>query len=143
MKSLNFDNASFVLYQILPNHKKIEFLNDSFTGNIFDISKKFYENHFIKVVEPDKDIEVGILSYITHEGDKLNIFFHDGYMHVNCNKLIPIRELVHAAFSEGNILFLDKTKKKNKTNREQYHMRYYRAYKKLNPDALFLPISLS
>ena len=61
-------------------------------------------------------------------------------MHVNCNKLIPIKELVHAAFTEGNILVLNKKLKKNKLNKDRYHMRYYRAYEKINPDKCFLPL---
>lgn len=143
MKTLKFDNTSFILYQILPNHKKIDFLNQSFTGNISNISKAFYKQHFRNTLKHNAIIEVGILSYQTDTGAKVNIFLQDDYMHVNSDKLIPIRELIHATLYDGDILILDKTKKKTKENRDRYHLKYYRAYRRINPIDKFLPIILS
>ena len=141
MDTLDFSNTSFVLYQILPDDKKIDFLNQAFDGNVVKTSQRFYEQHFKSVIAPSGETEIGIISYVTPDGAKINIFFHDDYMHVNSNKLVPIKELVGSAFMDGHILVLDKTLKKTKDNRERFHMRFYRAYKKLNDPSRPFPLS--
>jgi len=143
MGLLNFNNNSYVLYQILPDHKKIAFLNDSFDTDVMKLSQKYYEQHFAEIIHQQGDTEIGILSYLDPDGFKINIFFHDDYIHVNSERLKPIRDLVSVIFQDGNILVRDKSKKKTKHNKERFHMRFYRAYKKLNDIDGFLPIVMS
>jgi len=143
MEDINFNNISFTLYQILPDYRKIMFLNEIFDKDLNSISQKFYEEHFKDIINSDGVVDIEILSFLTPEGDKVNIFFHDDYIHVNCDRLKPIKDLVKVIFTDGNIIFRDKSLKKTKENRTRYHMRFYRAYKKLNEDDNFLPIILS
>ena len=132
MSIYKFTNSSFVLYQILPDYKKIDFLNRSFDNNVTKLTQEIYQKHFKEVLSPVGNTEIGIVSYLFQDTDKINIFFHNDMIHVNCNKLIPIRNLIKIAFMEGNILLLDKSLKKNSNNRDRYHMRYYRAYRRIN-----------
>jgi hypothetical protein len=145
METLEFSNNSFVLYQILPDHKKILFLSETFDSEdtTDDITMRYYQNHFESILNKDGSTELGILSYTTVDGDRVNVIFQDNYVHVNSDRLIPIKELVSILFDDGNILVRDIRLKKNKSNRERYHMRFYRAYKKINPEHWLLPIVLN
>ena len=143
MKILTFTNTSFVLYQIFPDHKKIDFLDQAFDGDIPKIAERLYQVHFEKIVEPSGDIDIDIISYITPEGGIVNIFCIDDILHINSNRLREIRHLVESAFYEGNILILDTTYKKTRTNRDRYHLRFYRAYKKINDDDDCIPLNMS
>lgn len=140
METLKFNSSSFVLYQILPDHKKIDFLNQIFDGDTTQTSKKFFEQHFKEIIAATGSTEIGIISYITTDGDKINVFFHKDHMHINSNKLIPIRDLISAVLRDGNIVVLDTDMKKTKSNRDRFHMRYYRAYRRANPTSWVLPI---
>lgn len=140
---LQFTNSSYVLYQILPDHKKIDFLNRAFESDIAKLSQEIYQNHFRSVLTTSEKTEIGIISYDTPEGERVNVFFHGDMMHINCNKLRPLRELVNTAFHDGSILIRDRSLKKTTENRERYHMRYYRAYVNLNYDHYQYPISIS
>ncbi len=133
-----------MLYQILPDHKKIDFVNKSLnSNNVPELSKSIYQEHFKGIIAPIGKTEIGILSYLTPKKDKVNIFFCDDYVHINSNKLTPIYDLVATAFIEGHILVLDYTLKKNKENKERYHMRFYRAYKRLNDINRNMPLCFS
>lgn len=144
METLNFTNNSFVLYQILPNHKKIDFLNESFDKHDAAlVADKLYFSHFDEIITPGEDTQIGILSYLSQDGSKINIIFHGNIIHVNSDRMKPIHELVYAIFNDGNIIYQDKSLKKNKYNRERFHMKYYRAYRKLNILDGAYPISLS
>ena len=144
MEALNFSNESFVLYQILPNHKKIKFLMDSFDSeDVDELSIKYYRQHFAGVLSNYEDDVVGIVSYMTPDGYKVNVFFHDNYIHINSERLIPIKTIVHAIFTDGNILIRDHSLKKTKKNKDRFHMRYYRAYIKVNPEGETIPMVLS
>lgn len=142
MEDFNFTNGSYVLYSILPLDQKIEFMERLMNlEDADDLSQEYYTSHFSEVLEDDKINEIGILSYYTPDGDKVNIIFHDNVIHVNCDRLVPIKELIYEMFYEGNIMVRDKSFKKTPENRHRYHMRYYRAYRKANIEDDRLPIS--
>lgn len=128
-----------MLYQILPDHKKIDFLNQSFDGDISKISDRIYKQHFQNAFKKNGNNDIPILSYMTRDGDKVNVFFHRDYVHINSNKLKPIHQLVCAAMVDGNILLSEPIFKKTPENRDQYHMRYYRVYKRVTPMDKVLP----
>lgn len=141
MKDLNFSNGSYVLFSILPLDKKIEFLDRIMNQEDADeLSKEYYTDHFSEVLDDDEVNEIGILSYYTPENDKVNIIFHDNVIHVNSDKLTPIKHLIEEMFYDGNIVVRDKSYKKTKHNKHRYHMRFYRAYRKINIENEKLPI---
>jgi len=139
METLNFTNNSFVLYQILPDHKKIDFLNQSFDGDITQITDAVYKHHMREAFKQNDNVDIPILSYLTRDGAKVNVFFYKKFIHVNSNKLKPIHQLVTSAMVDGNILILEPDIKKTGANRDQYHMRYYRVYKRVTPIDKSLP----
>lgn len=144
MNALKFSNASFVLYQILSKHRKIDFLYDTFFGNDAEtVSHTYFKQHIKSLVSPDIDSDMAIVAFITSDGDQVNVIMDSETIHINCDRLKPIRYLVTSAFMDGNILIRDKSARKTPKNREQFHMRFYRAYKKINPPFTFYPIVLS
>lgn len=160
MDNLKFSNSSFVLYSILPDFKKIDYIyrglkvsnikstldeqseNNDNLVNMNDIASEIYKEHFSEIISPVDDTQIGIISYMTKSDDVVNIFFYNGYIHVNSNKLKPIHEFINMVMLQGNIVTLDKSKKKTPENKDRFHLRYYRAYRKINSLDLY-PIILN
>lgn len=145
MIDLNFTNSTFVLYQILPNYKKIEFLYNSLEIGIdtTQVAIQVYQNHFKDVISPVGKTEIGIVAYTTDSNDKVNMFFQNDEMHINCNKLLPIKDIICTSMTNGIILIRDHSFKKTSANKDRYHLRYYRVYRRINYNDALLPMCLS
>lgn len=144
MNDLNFSNASFVLYQILPKQRKIDFLYDAFFGdNMDEISTRYFKAHMSGVIKPRPSTSLSIMAFLTADGSRVNIIMDSDTIHINSDKLKPITDLVHTAFMDGNILFRDVSALKTPENKDQFHLKYYRSYKKINPIPFIYPIVLS
>ena len=153
LKNLHFSKMSFMLYVILPEYKKIEYinrglhihamLNDAEANvNMDIIALKLYREHLSNFTSSFVNTQVGITSYITNDNHKVNIFIHNNIIHINSSSLIPIKQFVTMMLLHGNIIIRDYSYKKTKHNSDKFHLRYYRAYKKINVNDIY-PIVLS
>lgn len=143
MKLSKFTNGTFVLYNILPIDKKIDFLHQLKTKSIEDVSLQTYHNLFSDIISNDGvvTVDVGILTY-TIEDHPLNIFFMGDHVHINCNRLVHIKDFISDMLINGELVVRDFTMKKTSKNKGRYHHRFYRAYKIINQNNKY-PISLS
>jgi len=130
MNTLNFSTDSYVLYQILPNSKKFEFLYDTFHGDVKNISSSYFKTHFDEILSKKTVPALSIMTFLTKDGEKLNIFFERDTMHINCDSEAPINDAVKSLFNEGNILYHDKNAVRS-VNSELFFMRYYRVYRRI------------
>lgn len=144
MNALNLSTGSYILYQILPIQRKLEFLSDIFRrSDSKQVSAEYFKDHFKDILEDNKLAAIEIVTFLTSDGDKLNVFTDTDCIHVNCDKLAPINNLVKLLLLQGNILYRDKKIKKTDRNRHRFFMKYYRVYRKVNPAHELYPICQS
>ena len=141
MSTLKFSSESFVLYQMLPNIKKVSFLYDTFNGDARSVATEYFKSHFGDVLNSNKNTTMSMMTFITRSGDKVNVIFEGNRMHINCGELKSIHQLVLSILMEGNIIYQDKSFTKTPENADRFFMRYYRVYIKVNRGNELYPIS--
>ena len=79
----------------------------------------------------------------TSSGDKVNIVMYGNSIFLNSDKLTPIKEIVKTFMIGGDILVPDSDHLSKNRNKNRYHMRFFRAYKRLNSIQVRNPIHLN
>jgi hypothetical protein len=130
---VNFNGDSYLVYQSLSDRDKISFLYESNTEGVKPTLDKYLRKYLkgFKVREDGTD-NLFMYSYLTEDDQKVNIFLHDSVYHVNCDRIGPIRDFVHKIMEEGDILLFQPEFVKTRNNRDRYHLRFYRAYRRIN-----------
>jgi hypothetical protein len=130
---VQFDGNSFLVYQMLSNQDRVDFVYTAQQEGLKKAIEKYLLRYFSDWGRDGLE-QVSLFAFMTQDRQKLNMFIHRGVVHLNCEKLRPIKRMVHTLFQEGEILYHLPEIRKTKHNRHKYHMRYYRAYVHVNSD---------
>ena len=138
----------YILYQMLTPDLKVNYLFDCIHEDTFEVFERYWRENIPefpdigKLSSADSEIDaVAIMSFVGPDDVRINIFFEDAYMHINSNRLRPIKDTVKQVFMDGHIITRDYDRKKS-DHPKQYYMRFFRSYKKLNGIQTF-PIILN
>lgn len=88
-------------------------------------------------------MQISMIAGQTSSGDKVNIVMYGNSIFLNSDKLTPIKEIVKTFMIGGDILVPDSEHLSKNRNRNRYHMRFFRAYKRLNSIQVRNPIHLN
>lgn len=88
-------------------------------------------------------MQISMIAGQTSSGDKVNIVMYGNSIFLNSDKLTPIKEIVKTFMIGGDILVPDSEHLSKNRNRNRYHMRFFRAYKRLNFIQVRNPIHLN
>jgi len=109
------------------------------------ISSEAYMNLFSDMHEICKGtiMQISMIAGQTSSGDKVNIVMYGNNIFFNSNKLKPIKKLVETFILGGDILVPNDDASSETRNKNRYHMKYFRAYKRLNSTQIRNPIHLN
>lgn len=88
-------------------------------------------------------MQISMIAGQTSSGDKVNIVMYGNSIFLNSDKLTPIKEIVKTFMIGGDILVPDSEHLSKNRNKNRYHMRFFRAYKRLNAIQVRNPINLN
>ena len=88
-------------------------------------------------------MQISMIAGQTSSGDKVNIVMYGNSIFLNSDKLTPIKEIVKTFMIGGDILVPDSEHLSKNRNKNRYHMRFFRAYKRLNAIHVRNPINLN
>lgn len=88
-------------------------------------------------------MQISMIAGQTSSGDKVNIVMYGNSIFLNSDKLTPIKEIVKTFMIGGDILVPDSEHLSKNRNKNRYHMRFFRAYKRLNSIQVRNPINLN
>mgnify|MGYP006323706135 CR=1 FL=1 len=88
-------------------------------------------------------MQISMIAGQTSSGDKVNIVMYGNSIFLNSDKLTPIKEIVKTFMIGGDILVPDSDHLSKNRNKNRYHMRFFRAYQRLNSIQVRNPIHLN
>lgn len=140
--------ACITLFKFLPNNKKALFVNELLkctTSDGLGVVIKSYYKHLFASGETDdsKFSNVGIIVATTSKNESVNIVFNGDLIYFNSAKQKPIMDIIKTMMLNGDIMFREKKYRKNIENKERFHLKFYRVYRKLNYRAIRYPIVLN
>lgn len=129
----HIDERGYIIYNVLPPDKKIQYLSEIFKGGNYPEITQDYINSFFKNLSRRGAFEFNTLVVKTKTGNIVNIIFDKNIIHINASNMSDIRTFIHTVIHNGSILFkLSEVKPSDK-----FHLPCYARYIKLNRDVKY------
>jgi hypothetical protein len=140
--------ACITLFKFLPNDKKASFASDLLkctTSDGLGAVVKSYYKHLFATGESDGSnfTNVGIIVATTSKNESVNIVFNEDLIYFNSAKQKPISDIIKTMMLNGDIMFRERKYRKTVENKERFHLKFYRVYRKLNYRTTRYPIVLN
>lgn len=134
---MKFDAKSYMIYQLLPDSKKIEFLMESIDGDVDEVTTKFYTEYFSEVAHQNST-ELLVITLFSDGGNRVNVIFDDWHIHVNSNSEEGIESFSKTLFDKGYIM---ESVEVDPEIDKIFHLKYHKCFHTLNQSWELLPIN--